>query len=226
MSRKSQSQQRFENTNQILFLLSFAILILFIPIIIIQYFRIKNTHGDQPIVIKDFKGSAHGISILSGAGLVLVCVAGYFYNSHIETNLAAPGPLFLAVTFVVAGVFVFLFSITKLAFALAGHGINVEKLLLITAPQRSSDKILDTRLLNPFFIEQLSISDIDTITREGGKTLHIVGRFGSKAIEFSEKQLRDELMSHLLKLRPEAMIEPLGDIGRRPRSRRREASID
>jgi hypothetical protein len=220
MSKSSISQEdRDKGNQQIALIIGFIILIIFIPVTIVHYRKIKRTQGLDPIVVKDFFRSSvpAGAMTSGGIGMLGVCFWVWMYHGQEGTELWIAALAMIACA--ALAIFFFVYGAANLGFAFAGHAINRERLSIITLPQAMSNKIFDLRLLNPFLIEEVSLSELDMVTREAGKKLHLLGDFGSKTIEFSQKQLRDEFMSHILDLKPDATVEPIGDTGRRRRPR-------
>ena len=191
-------------------LLVFLIFILFYFVIllisIIDYYNLKNIYvnGKNINRIIDLNrafgrcNSAIAVSILILSPVLFV---SYYIINQIN-NIA------IIFTYILIGVNIFLIvifvTLTSRVFAagLLGVVINKKENIIVFPTDGIIRNITFEKIRNsiiPSYVENINISEIRQLTRQSGKTLLISGDFGSRAITFTDKLRRDELLGYLSK---------------------------
>ena len=143
-----------------------------------------------------FQRSRYGfmlaISLMVGAGYVLALASGKIVELF-----------FYSVLLLVSSAVLAIMILTAKAFAVGLIGVVIDKRGgVIHFPTDgvlrsfSSVSVILNSII-PCSMETIRISDILSINRQAGRTLLIHGQFGSRAITFSDKLRRDQLLSCL-----------------------------
>ncbi len=199
-------RQKQDDQVTLWFGLCIAAAVLFIPFAVaaaVQYFRLRKQYlvPDNTIVrIVDFRRAIHragyGFGVLTGFVVVAWGMLLLEQNAKVSAPVIAGWLLLFAIGLVVS-------VLTGMAFAAGLLGVVFDhRAGLITFP---TDGVLrsyasPTVLVNaiiPFSVETLKLSEIRGINRQAGRTLLIYGAFGSRAITFSDKLRRDQLLGLL-----------------------------
>lgn len=134
--------------------------------------------------------------LMACAGLVLITYFAFAITSGIHSLLG------------IVTIFLAIVAAYKMAQWVAvkyiGAIIDADKNMVFFPPDMQSygveDYIAGKFLKDMSTLDEVSVDEIDKITRQAGKRLYLHGSFGSRAIVFSDKQKRDECISSIQQL--------------------------
>lgn len=188
------AKKQGESTEGLMFLIGFITLLPLMVISISYYYSLKSRYPQDEDTQRVFDVRLITKYFIT-AGLI----------AFVAWNVAAK-PLFILQQITPIHVFIVicaLYLLTKLALAISanyfGVLIDTRKDRMIMPKDMANYSIVDYLQLK--FIrelgkmEEVPLSQIKRITRQGGTALFIHGKFGSRGIKFSIKQKRDECMS-------------------------------
>lgn len=182
--------------------------ILFLPFMLFSYLhykKIKKNYMENSNAQRVYDVGLLWRSIIFSSGIITTGIVAMFYvNSNL---LAAIPPEYAKVLFAidVAVIIAAFYPIKKMAERAAVRYFGVifdddDKKMIIPADLANASFSENVRLN---FIrkmgdyEEIDISEIFNITREKGVNFFVHGRFGSRKINFTNKQKRDECLSAL-----------------------------
>ncbi|MEA9423396.1 hypothetical protein ACV1C5_17955 [Aeromonas caviae] len=182
--------------------------ILFLPFMLFSYLHyssIKKHHIKGSCTQRVYDVGLLWRSIIFSSGIITTGLIVMFYiNSHL---LSAIPPEYAKVLFGVDILVVIasLYPIKKMAERVAVRYFGVifddnDKKMVIPADLENSSfgenlRLNFIRKMGDY--EEIYIKDISSVTREKGVNFYIHGHFGSRKINFSNKQKRDECLSAL-----------------------------
>jgi hypothetical protein len=182
--------------------------ILFLPFMFFSYFhykRIKKRHIKESGTQRVYDVGLLWRSIFFSAGIITTGLIAMFYtNSYLLSYIP---PEYSKVVFGLDALIVVisLYPIKKMAERVAVRYFGVvfddtEKKIVIPADLENSSfgenlRLNFIRKMGDF--EEINVKDISSVTREKGVDFYIHGQFGSRKINFSNKQKRDECLSAL-----------------------------
>ncbi len=134
--------------------------------------------------------------LMACAGLVLITYFAFAITSGIHSLL---GIVTICLAIVAA------YKMAQwVAVKYIGAIIDADKNMVFFPPDMQSygveDYIAGKFLKDMSTLDEVSIDEIDKITRQAGKRLYLHGSFGSRAILFSDKQKRDECITSIQQL--------------------------
>ncbi len=183
----------------------FIVAFLAIPFLIVagvEYFRLKRRYLDRGETIRivdlwrAFQRAGYGL-----AAAMAVAAAAYLL---LGMKQDAASQLFLTAGLVaLAALGLAIAVLTGRAFAIGLLGVILDRRTgTLVFPSdgilRSfSDPLVVVNSIIPFMVESLPVKEIKGMTRQAGRTLLLHGDFGSRAITFSDKLRRDQLLGLL-----------------------------
>ncbi|MGL4890088.1 MAG: hypothetical protein ACRC52_04675 [Aeromonas veronii] len=201
---------RNNRTNEEMLKYAFMILgvILFLPFMFFSYLhynRIKKRHIKESGTQRVYDVGLLWRSIVFSASIITTGLIAMFYtNGYLLSSIP---PEYEKVMFGIDALIVIisLYPIKKMAERVAVQYFGVvfddnDKKIVIPADLENSNfgenlRLNFIRKMGDY--EEINVKDISSVTREKGVNFYIHGQFGSRKINFSNKQKRDECLSAL-----------------------------
>ncbi|MFM5185755.1 hypothetical protein [Aeromonas jandaei] len=182
--------------------------ILFLPFMLfsyVHYSRIKKCHMKESGTQRVYDVGLLWRSVIFSVGIITTGLIAMFYTNGYLLSYVSPE--YAKVVFCIDALIVVisLYPIKKMAERVAVRYFGVvfddnEKKIVIPADLENSSfgenlRLNFIRKMGDY--EEINIKDISNVTREKGVNFYIHGNFGSRKINFSNKQKRDECLSAL-----------------------------
>lgn len=171
---------------------------MFIPFIVFMVLHFKKLTRDY--ITSDTQRVFDVRSFLKALGVVfsITAVVSYYGFSYISST-PSPYNLLLGSLFLIALIYVMYRMSLSLSSTYFGVVIDPQARKVII-PMDAANCSLSELLTFNFIrkagcVEEISLDQIDRVTKEKGVDFYIHGAFGSRMIGFSRKQKRDECLS-------------------------------
>lgn len=199
MARKKQNE---DATKLILAVLGVVLFLPFMFFSFMHYNKIKKYHIQVDNVQRVFDIGLLWRSIAFSTGIVSAGIAIMFYFNQIVIGSIPPEYINFLLAFDGVCLIMAFYPIKKMAERVAVRYAGVifddnQKVMLIPADLENSsfgDNIRLQFIKRMGDYDKITINDIANVTREKGVNFFIHGNFGSRKINFSNKQKRDECL--------------------------------
>ncbi|MGO2704708.1 hypothetical protein [Pseudomonas helleri] len=186
------AKQKNDNTGLVL-LVGFVVLIPLLLVSLIYYKKLKDQYPEDEHAQRVFDTKNLYQPFLTAGAIIL-------FSWWISAILSQMLPAAVSITIVATFALIILYKIAKsISSTYFGVYVDPENDRVLLPKDMANYSVSDYFSLK--FItelgtmEEVPLSQIKRITRQGGKKVFIHGKFGSRGMSFSNKQKRDECLS-------------------------------
>lgn len=189
-AKQQQEQSRFMGL-----LLGFIALLPLLIVSVIHYSRLKSKYPENEYSQRVFDVG----NLVRPCGTSIAAVVIFYWLYAIFASGKSVGSLVMGFVIIILALFTFFKIAQSVASTYFGVLVDPQNDRVLLPKDMANYSISD--YFNFKFVtelgtmEEVPLSQVRRITRQAGKKLYIHGKFGSRGMEFSKKQKRDECIS-------------------------------